>query len=112
MQLLVVILNKIEKLDDLLLELIDNGIRGGTIIDTMGMVRTLADEHSEIPFFGSLKNILNADRPINKTIFMVLPDNKVPVAKSCVRKVIPNLEDENTGIMFTIKVDTVEGLTK
>lgn len=112
MQLLVVVLNKVEKLDELLLELNDNGIRGGTIIDTMGMVRTLADEHSEIPFFGSLKSILNADRPINKTIFMVLPDDKVPVAINCIKKVIPNLDKENTGIMFTLKVDNVYGLTK
>lgn len=112
MQLLVLVLNRIEKLDDLLMELNNNGIRGGTIIDTMGMVRTLADEHSDIPFFGSLKSILNADRPINKTIFMVLPDDKVELATNCIKRIIPNLEKENTGIMFTLKVDNVYGLTK
>ncbi len=112
MQLLVVVLNKVEKLDDLLLELSDNGIRGGTIIDTMGMVKTLANDHSEIPLFGSLKSLLNEDRPINKTIFMVLPDEKIPVAMSCVRRIVPDLDKRNEGIMFTLPVNKAEGLTK
>lgn len=112
MQLLVVVLNKIEEFDDLLIELSNNGIRGGTIIDTMGMARALANDHSEIPLFGTLRSILNEDRPINKTIFMVLPDAKLPVAINCVRKVVPNINEENMGIMFTLPVNYVEGLTK
>ncbi len=112
MQLLVVVLNKVEKLDDLLLELSDNGIRGGTIIDTMGMIKTLANDHSEIPLFGSLKSLLNEDRPINKTIFMVLPDEKIPIAMSCVRRIVPDLDKKNKGIMFTLPVIKAEGLTK
>jgi len=107
-----VVLNKVEKLDDLLLELNDNGIRGGTIIDTMGMVKTLANDHSEIPLFGSLKSLLNEDRPINKTIFMVLPDEKIPIAMSCVRRIVPDLDKKNKGIMFTLPVIKAEGLTK
>ena len=112
MQMLIVVLNKIERLDDLLLELSDKGIRGGTIIDSMGMVRTLMDEHLEIPLFGSLKTILNEDRPINKTIFMVLKDEKVPIAMECVRKTMGNMNDQDTGIMFTLPINQVEGLTK
>ena len=112
MQLLVVVLNKVEKLDDLLLELSDNGIRGGTIIDTMGMIKTLANDHSEIPLFGSLKSLLNEDRPINKTIFMVLPDEKIPIAMNCVRRIVPDLDKRNEGIMFTLPVIKAEGLTK
>ena len=112
MQILILVLNKTQKLDALLLELNDNGIRGGTIIDSMGMVRTLADEHSEIPLFGSLKAILNENRPINKTIFMVLEDEKIPIAMECIRKVVGNINEENTGNMFTLPVNQVEGLTK
>lgn len=112
MQILVVVLNKVEKLDSLLLELSNNGIRGGTIIDSMGMVRALADEHSDIPLFGSLKAILNENRPINKTVFMVLPDEKVHIAMECTRKVVGNINEEGTGIMFTLPVNHVEGLTK
>lgn len=112
MQVLVVVLNRIRRLDELLLELNNNGIRGGTILDSMGMIRVLMNEHEDIPLFGSLKKILNEDRPLNKTIFMVLPDEKVPIAMDCVRKVIPNIYEENAGIMFTVPVNNVEGLTK
>lgn len=112
MQILVVVLNRIEKLDDLLLEFNNNGIRGGTIIDSMGMVRALADEHSDIPLFGSLKALLNENRPINKTIFMVLSDEKVPIAMGCVRKIVGNINEEGMGIMFTLPVNHIEGLTK
>ncbi|MBZ2175819.1 hypothetical protein K8M07_11280 [Schnuerera sp. xch1] len=112
MQMLVVVLNRVQKLDDLLLELSNHGIRGGTILDSMGMVRALVDEHSEIPLFGSLKNILNENRPINKTLLMVLSDDKIPIAMECVRRAVPNISEENTGIMFTVPVNNVEGLTK
>jgi len=113
MQLLVVVLNEIEKLDDLLLELSNNGINGGTVIDTMGMAKTLAQGHHDIPIIGPLKSLLlHEDRPINKTIFMVLPDEKVDVAMNCVRKIIPNLCEENVGIMFTLPIIKTEGLTK
>lgn len=112
MQLLVIVLNKIQKLDDLLLELNNNGVTGGTIIDTTGMVQTLVDGHDNISLFGSLKHILNENKPINKTLFMVLSDDKVSIAMDCVRKVVSNIEEENTGIMFTVPVGQVEGLTK
>ncbi len=112
MQMLIIVLNKINKLDDLLMEFTNNGIRGGTIIDSMGMVRALADEHSDMPLFGSLKMILNENRPFNKTIFMVLKDEKVSIAMECVRNVVGNINEEGTGIMFTVPVNQVEGLTK
>lgn len=112
MQVLIIVLNKTEKLDDLLMEFTNKGIRGGTILDSMGMVRALADEHSDIPLFGSLKALLNENRPINKTIFMVLSEEKVKIAMACVRKIVGNINEEGTGIMFTIPVNQVEGLTK
>jgi hypothetical protein len=112
MQVLIIVLNKIHKLDDLLMELNNNNIRGGTIIDSMGMVSVLADEHSEIPLFGSLKMMLNENRPFNKTIFMVLENDRVPIAMDCVRKVIGDMNEENAGIMFTLPINIVEGLTK
>lgn len=112
MRLLVIILNNTQKFEDLLLELTNNGIRGGTIIDTTGMARTLASAYDDIPLFGTLKHMLNEDKPINKTLFMVLPEEKVSIAMDCVRNVVPDIEEENTGIMFTVPVDQIVGLTK
>ena len=43
---------------------------------------------------------------------MVLEDEKIPIAMECIRKVVGNINEENTGIMFTLPVNQVEGLTK
>lgn len=112
MQMLVVVINNSQKFEELLLELSNNNISGGTIIDTMGMAKTLLDVNENIPMFGSLRYILNENKPINKTLFMVLSDDKVSIAMDCVRRVIPDLSEENVGIMLTIPVNHVEGLTK
>jgi hypothetical protein len=113
MQMLVIVLNDVDKLDDLMLEFNNHGIKGATIIDSMGMIRVLADEHpDDIPLFGSLKMMLNENRPFNKTIFTVLCDEKVPIATECVRNVVGDLSKNGVGIMFTLPVSMTEGIIK
>ena len=48
MQALFLVLHKIEKLDDLLIALQNNGITGGTIIDSKGMINTLRNNDNFI----------------------------------------------------------------
>jgi hypothetical protein len=110
MQMLVVVLNRIEKLNDLLLELSNKNIVTGTIIDSSGMAKTLVECYPNSLLFGSLRTILGENRPFNKTIFMVLPDEKVPVAMECVRKVASEIKGENVGVMFTLPVNHFESL--
>ncbi len=111
MQMLVIVLNRIEKLNDLLLELSNNNIVTGTIIDSSGMAKTLVDFYPNSLLFGSLRTILGENRPFNKTIFIVLPDEKVPLAMECVRKVSSEINGENVGgVMFTIPVNHFESL--
>ena len=113
MEVLVIVLNKIDKLEDLMVEFNNWGIRGATIVDSMGMIRVLADDHSDdIPLFGSLKMMLNENRPFNKTIFTVLDSEKVQIAVNCVKRVIGDLNKEGVGIMFTVPVNITEGIIK
>ena len=112
MNLLVVILNEMDKLDELLLELSKHSITGGTILESQGMAATLADWHKEISAFGGLRQVLNGHRPFNKTLLMVLNDEKLPIAKEVVKTVMGDIDSENKGIMFTLDVKSVEGLTK
>ena len=60
-RLVVFILNKTEVLNDLLKDLSDNGIKGGTIIESKGMGHELANME-EFTFFGSLRKILDPER--------------------------------------------------
>lgn len=113
MEALFIVLNKTEKLDDLMVAFADKGLIGGTIFDSKGMAKYLYSEHPEdLPIFGSLYMLVNDSRPTNKTIFMLLTKERLEIAKSVVKETIGDLNKENIGIMFTVPVSYVEGLTK
>lgn len=107
MQLLCLILNETEKLDDLLFKLEGSGITGGTILDSTGMARMLYNNHRDIPMFGSMYMLMNEGRPMNKTILMVLDDEKVETAKGVIRKVC-DFSQPGVGVMFTLPVLSFE----
>ena len=108
MQLFVLVLNHTEKCEDLMSEFSHVGIKGATIIESTGMARALY--HSDDAFLGSLRALLNPDREQNKTIFTVLSDEQVEIARQAVIKVVGDLSKPDTGIIFTIPVNFVEGI--
>lgn len=112
MQLLCIILNETEKLADLLEEFEKNGITGGTILDSTGMAKFLYQDRKDLPLFGSLYMLMNDGHPINKTILMVLEDDKVALAKKIVQDVSGGLDHAGSGIMFTLPVLSVEGIKR
>ena len=111
MKLLVFVLNNIDLLDDLLENFIKTGIKGATIIESTGMARVLTSNgHADIPIFGSLKLILSAMQPFNKTIFVALKNEEVDKCIKCIKEVVGNLDTPNSGILFTLPIDYIEGL--
>lgn len=111
MQMLVFVLNKIEVLDTLMLELNHAGIKGATIIHSSGMAKALAN-HENDRFIGSLRAYLNPDREENRTIFMILSEEKISVAKNIIYSVVGDLSQPETGILFTLPTLIVEGLSE
>lgn len=110
MKLLVFILNDEELLEDLLHSFLKSGIKGATILDSTGMAGALtASGKDDIPIFGSLRVLLNQGNPSNKTIFIALDDEEVETCKGCIRDVVGSLEEPNTGILFTLPIDYLEG---
>ncbi|HHU63278.1 MAG TPA: hypothetical protein GXZ32_03595 [Clostridiales bacterium] len=110
MQLLLIVLNKTEKLDELLEAFLENGFSGATIISTTGMVSKLAKSMEDYPIFGSLRYIIDLDREENKTIFMALKDEQVEPAKKIVREIIGDLSKPDTAVLLTFPILTVEGI--
>ncbi|HHV95170.1 MAG TPA: hypothetical protein GXX37_01630 [Clostridiaceae bacterium] len=111
MQLLVLVLNKVEVLNELLKTFVREGINGATIIDSTGMARALTSGGTEdLPLFGSLRFILNEGNPHNKTIFLVLEDDKVFTCIRCIRNVVGDLGKPDVGILFTVPVTYYEGI--
>lgn len=111
MQVFVFVLNRTELLENLLQEFANHGLKGATVLDSRGMARILHSE-DEMPLFYGLRAIMEPERRISKTIFMVLKDEQVPIARKVVNQVTGGLDVPDSGIMFAMPLTMVEGLEK
>jgi nitrogen regulatory protein PII len=108
MKLLVYVMNKPEHLDKFLKELSKNSIKGATIISSTGMGRRLMG-NDDIPWIGSLKAILDMPRTESKVILIALPDEQVKTVYEVIEQVGGDLSQPNTGIAFTLPIDSIKG---
>lgn len=106
MKLLILVLNKVEKLEEVLEGYLEVGISGATIIDSVGMGHILSEE---VPIFAGLRFMFAGAKPHNKTVISVIPDNKEEPALKILNNILGDLEKPGVGIVFTIPVDRVIG---
>ena len=107
MKLLVLILNKVEKLEEVLEGFLEVGVTGATIIDSIGMGHVISEE---VPIFAGLRFMFAGAKPHNKMIFSVITDNKEDPVINVLKKILGDLGQTGTGIVFTMPLDRVEGL--
>ncbi|MSR36040.1 MAG: hypothetical protein EXR95_05260 [Gemmatimonadetes bacterium] len=107
MQLLVAVINDLQKLDEILAGLLELGVRGATVISSEGMGMRLAHD---IPLFARLQTPLARARPENCTIFSVVHEERVESVMALLQRVCGDLSDPGTGIAFTVPLDRVVGL--
>ena len=105
MQVIFVVLNKIECLDELLARLKKAGVVGGTIIESL-------DDSDESYLLGSLRLFLDNPRPDSKTIFFIVNDEQVNIVRKTVNDVLEGIDNPNTGIIFGIPISFADGLMK
>lgn len=112
MNVLIVVLNRIEYLDDILDGFIDVGVSGATIIDSQGMGSAITNGGmGHEPFFGAIRSFLDNSRPYNKTIFTVIEDEEVlDKAIKMVKDILGDMEKPGVGMMFTMPVGQVHGI--
>lgn len=106
MKLIIFILNKEERLEEVLEAFVELGINGATILDSIGMGRILAHD---IPIFAGFQNLLHDTRPGNKTILSVVPERKVERVVKAVEQVIGSLDDPGNGLLMSLHIDFVKG---
>ncbi|MFV0255453.1 MAG: hypothetical protein ACK5G7_04935 [Erysipelotrichaceae bacterium] len=109
MELLFFVLNKLDCLDDLLKGFSDNKISGATVIDSTGLAHLLAENDYG---FGMLRTLLDLSRSQNKTIFMVCEKSEVKNIEKIIEESVGNLNEPNTGVLFTVPVSYVKGIIK
>lgn len=112
MQLLILILKRVDLVDSLIHELAEHGVHGGTIIDSTGMANVLSNM-DDLPMFGMLRKVINREEGTKeqcKTMLFVLKDSEVENARKIIRRVLGDLSKPNTAVMFSVPVTSVEGL--
>jgi putative N-acetylmannosamine-6-phosphate epimerase len=110
MQLLVLILKKIEFQAEIMKELAEAGVKGGTVLEGTGMAKTLANLE-DIPIVGMLRRVLSdEENEICKVMLFVLKDEQAITTRTTIKRIIGDFNAPNTGIMFSIPITYVEGL--
>lgn len=107
--MLILVLNKVEYLDKLLLELNDEGIQSATVIRSAGMMQQLAQVGDE-QIISTLRPLFTPSHSENKTIFMLLDEEEVETARKVINEVIGGLSKLETGILFAIPTLFTEGI--
>lgn len=111
MKLMVFVLNKTDALDFFLEGLAAAGIGGATIIESAGLAMTLSKLDSSF-LSASLRAIFSSGNEDNRTILSVIRDDQLDVVRKVIYTTVGNLSEPNTGILFTVPVDYVEGIKK
>jgi len=106
-KLLIFVLNRPERLEEIMAGFVEIGITGATIVDSVGMGHILA---RDIPIFAGFQSLLSGNRPYNKTVLSVVDDDKVPRAIELIEEICGGFEEAGSGIAFTIPLDRVHGL--
>ncbi|MCX8132160.1 MAG: P-II family nitrogen regulator [Clostridia bacterium] len=99
--MLILVLNDEKKVDEVLLSLSQVGVRGATVIDSVGMGGILG---VRLPFFSKIDEYIRIQKPDNKTIFTVIDDDRVLKQAVFTIKNKLQIEKPGTGIMFVLPV--------
>ncbi len=103
------VLNDSTLLNKLIKELNSLGIRGGTIFNTNGMGRELAKD-GDYKITGFLRSLLTPELETTNTLLFVVDEEKISTLIKGIENVVGDLNEPNTGIVFSIPIDFVKGL--
>jgi nitrogen regulatory protein P-II 1 len=102
MYLLIFVLNKEELLDDILTGLLDIGVSGATVVDTMGMLQVISQD---IPIFAGFRSMTTGGRSHNKTVFSVIREEEIlKEAIAFIEETCLQFEETTIGILVTTPV--------
>jgi nitrogen regulatory protein P-II 1 len=107
-ELLIAVVNDVDRVDEILAGFLEIGVTGATVIDSEGMGKVLSQE---IPVFAGLQSLISRSRPRNQTIFSVIDDPaRMDNALKIIQEVCGRFDDPATGIAVTVPVSRVVGL--
>ena len=106
MKAVVIILNRVEFLEDLLTAFLEIGVSGATVINSVGMGQIIS---KNIPIFAGLADAFPGSSPSNRTILAIVKDRQVERMARMIEEVVGSLDDPGNGLMVTLDLDQVFG---
>lgn len=110
MYVLFIVLNEPEFLSDILFKIRQLGLRGATVIDSMGSTELEKDIY-KMPVIGGFMRSIDGDTKYNKTIFSVVErEEQVERVMNSIEKILGgDMKKPNKGIMFVLPVTHMRG---
>jgi len=105
MKLLCIVLNSSEKLEEVLEGLIEVGVTGGTVVDSVGMGHIIED----VPLFAGVRNVFRSAKSRNNMIFSLISDTQAAEALQVLEKILECSGGKGKGLAFTLPVDAAIG---
>ncbi|MDO4720184.1 MAG: hypothetical protein Q4A78_05940 [Peptostreptococcaceae bacterium] len=101
---LVLVINDISKYDRIMKRLFDMGL-GATSIDSEGMGKFLVQKDVRIPFFATITQMVEGNRPYNKTVLcMIREREKLTEAVQMIEEELNIHGKAGMGFMFVLPV--------
>jgi nitrogen regulatory protein P-II 1 len=107
MKLLVVVLNASDKLEEVLEGLIETGVTGATVVDSVGMGSIIGD----VPLFAGLRSLFRGAKPRNNMLFSVIRDEQAEEAMDILGRILGCVHGERgKGLAFVLPVERAIGI--
>ena len=108
MKLLFIVLNSAEKLEEVLEGLIETGVTGATVIDSVGMGHIIEG----VPLFAGMRSLFRSAKPRNNTIFSLIREAQVDETMDVLKKTLGcgGEKGKSSGFAFILPIERVIGI--
>ena len=109
MKLLFVVLNSSDRLEEVLEGLIEVGVTGATVVDSVGMGRIIEN----VPLFAGMRNLFRSAKPQNNIIFSVIRTTQADETMQVLDKILGcSVPGKGAGIAFLLPIERGIGVCR
>lgn len=111
--MVIMVLDDIDKLEDVLFAWREAGSGGVTILESTGAARFLANQgaRDDLPLFPGLRSLFARQEVHHRTLFTILGDHvDVEAFFDATEAVVGKFADPHTGVIFALPVITARGI--